>query len=317
MRVRLDNKRQPTLQLSDWAQAAGFTVWRDASFSQLGLMSSRRPATLVPYFDDTYLAEFRSNPHVTAVMTTERLVASLPDQYGVAVADDPLGAFFRLHRALAADLQYVGLDFPTEIGPGASIHKQAHIAETGVVIGRNVLVEPNAVILAGAVIGDDVTVQASAIVGSDGHETRALDGDLEQVEHIGRAVIGDRVVIGYQAMVDRALFLDETVVGESTKIGALSILAHGCHIGRRCRIRSRVTVAGATVVGDDVVMGPSATISNALTIGDGAIVTIGETVTRNVPANMVAIGRNVITRDRYQSVRKLFDMRRVAAGQAT
>lgn len=311
------SRPRQTFQLVDWAASAGFQVWRNAAFSQLGMMSSRLPFTLFPYFDETYRAEFLSNPNLIALLTTEALAGTVPDGYGIALCDKPMDVFLRLHAAMAADNRYVGVDFMTEVGSGAAIHPRAHIAENGVILGANVVVEPNAIILSGSVIGNDVTVQAGAMIGSDGHETRELDGEPYQVPHIGRAVIGDRVVVGYQSMVDRALFLEETIIGEATKIGSLSIMAHGCHIGRRCRIRSRVTVAGATVIGDDAVIGPSVTISNALTIGDGAIIVIGELVTTNVPAGMVAIGKRLISRERYSSIRKLFDARRVAAGTST
>lgn len=292
----------PRFRLSDWEGVAKFQTIRDSSFSQLGIMKSRRSSTLFPYFDETYLGELLSNPNLSAAITTEKLAAGLPDQMGVATCEAPMEAFLRLHLALASDQDYVGLNFPTRIGAGSSIHPQASVADKGVSIGRNAVIGPHAVILPGAVLGDDVTVQPSAIIASDGYEVRDLAGEPFSVPHIGRAVIGNRVLVGYQSIIDRALYRDDTEVGDMTKIGPLCIIGHGCRIGQRCRITSRVSVAGATVIGNDVIVGPSSTISNTLTIGDGARVVIGEVVTRDVPTQMVAMRNSVITNERYREI---------------
>lgn len=93
----------------------------------------------------------------------------------------------------------------------------------------------------------------------------------------GRLVIGDDVVLNY------GVFLE----------------AHGTlQIGNRCmlassvRITDRAFAGGASDVtlGSDVWVAHGAIIEPGVTIGQGSVVSAGSVVTRNVPANSLAIG---------------------------
>jgi sugar O-acyltransferase (sialic acid O-acetyltransferase NeuD family) len=81
------------------------------------------------------------------------------------------------------------------------------------------------------------------------------------------AILSDHVVVNYNA-----------TIGHDCVIGELSIVGPGASIGGWCK------------VGKGVYIGAGALIREKLRIGDNAVVGMGAVITKDVPANMVAIG---------------------------
>lgn len=186
------------------------------------------------------------------------------------------------------------------------------------ILGRDVDIEPGAVVGAGAIIGAGTTVAGGAVIGervrlgedcqigacaSIGH---ALIGDRVvihpgvrigqdgfgfamganghlKVPQIGCVVIGDDVEIGANTTIDRGSLMN-TVIGEGTKIDNLVQIAHNVVIGRHCVIVAQSGIAGSAQLGDFVVMGGHSGVVGHVKVGDGAQIAGMAHVKDDVPA---------------------------------
>lgn len=163
----------------------------------------------------------------------------------------------------------------TEIGPNAVIGP-------GVTIGRRCRIGAHATLLF-ALIGDDVTILAGAVIGEQGFGVASDAAGMLDVPHLGRVIIQDRATIGANTTIDRGMF-DDTVIGEDAKIDNLCQIAHNVTIGRGSQIAAFAGVSGSTVVGDRVIMGGRVGIGDHRQIGAGAVLAGGSAVFKDIPA---------------------------------
>jgi carbonic anhydrase/acetyltransferase-like protein (isoleucine patch superfamily) len=86
----------------------------------------------------------------------------------------------------------------------------------------------------------------------------------------------------------------ELEIGPYTGFGPGALVEANGHvtIGERCMFASMVILKDATI-GNDVWIAHGATVEPGVTIGDGSVVAAGTTVTRDVPAQHLAIGTPV------------------------
>jgi UDP-3-O-[3-hydroxymyristoyl] glucosamine N-acyltransferase len=155
-------------------------------------------------------------------------------------------------------------------------------------IGRRSRIGANAS-LAFAIIGDEVTVLAGAVIGEQGF---AVAGDATgpvDVPHVGRVIVQDRATIGANSTIDRGVF-DDTIIGEGAKIDNLCHVAHNVTLGRGVLIAAFGGISGSTVVGDGVTMGGRVGVADHRKIGAGATLAGGAAVFQDVPAGEVWSG---------------------------
>lgn len=283
------------MRLSDIGSRASLRVVRDAEFDELALLAHAGPGSLV-YATSPELADAVASRRPAAAIVSAAAGERVPNETGLAVADDPERAFYELHAALA-ETDFYWTDFATEIDPRASVHERAWIAPRGVRIGPGCVIEPNATILERVTLGRGTIVRAGAVLGSAGFEFKAnamrqgratraghrYDG-VRYVSHAGSVRTGERVEIQAGCTVDRSLFREPTTIGDDTKLDNLVHVAHSVRIGARTLVAAGVTIAGSATIGDDVWIGPGAVISSGITIGNEAAVVIGTTVVRDVAA---------------------------------
>ena len=226
-----------------------------------------------------------------------------PADMTLIVADEPRAHFARCATRLAVERSFqddgvaispmariedgVRLAPGVVIAPGAEIGAGTVIGPNvvigpGVAIGRRVRIGPGASVMC-ALVGDDVTIHAGAMIGQTGFGVATDARGLVDVPHFGRAIIQDGVSIGAGTTVDRGLFGD-TVVGENAKIDNLCQIAHNVTIGRGAVIAAFGGISGSTTVGDGVMMGGRVGISDHRTIGRGAMLAAGSAVMHDVPA---------------------------------
>ncbi|MBL8536315.1 MAG: UDP-3-O-(3-hydroxymyristoyl)glucosamine N-acyltransferase [Hyphomonadaceae bacterium] len=179
------------------------------------------------------------------------------------------------------------------IGAGASVGAGADIAPNavigpGVAIGRRTRIGARASI-AFALVGDDVSILAGAVIGEQGFGVAGDASGPIDVPHFGRVIIQDKVTVGANSCIDRGVF-DDTVIGEGAKIDNLCHVAHNCTIGRGVLIAAFGGISGSTVVGDGVTLGGRVGIADHRTIGPGATLAGGAAVFQDVPAGEVWSG---------------------------
>ncbi|QYZ79894.1 hypothetical protein E2N92_10895 [Methanofollis formosanus] len=188
--------------------------------------------------------------------------------------------YYRLHN-IAAIFSYKRL--PASVtGTDCVIDPGAYIAERGVIIGNNCRIEDATVILENSVIGDNVTIEAGSVIGSEGFQFRRFHDEITPIVHAGGVRILNGVHIGPRSCIDKATFGGFTEIGDYSSVGAETHVAHDVVIGENCQINPSL-ISGHTHVGDGVFVGSGAAISNALTIGSHAWIAPGAVVTKDVP----------------------------------
>ncbi len=187
-------------------------------------------------------------------------------------------------------------------------------------LGRDITLYPNVVLEGKTRIGDaSVVYQGSRIVDSvigQGvavkdcsviEESRIADGaSIGPFSHLRPgATIGERARIGNFVEVKKSS------IGEGSKANHLSYIGDTT-VGRNVNIGAGVITCNydgfekhRTVIEDDVFIGSDAQLVAPVTIGRGAVIAAGATITRDVPADALAISRAPQdVREGYASRRK-------------
>ncbi|MBD9426005.1 bifunctional UDP-N-acetylglucosamine diphosphorylase/glucosamine-1-phosphate N-acetyltransferase GlmU [Pseudomonas sp. PDM15] len=162
------------------------------------------------------------------------------------------------------------------------------ILEGKVVIEDNVQIGPNCVI-------KDSILRRGSIVKANSHLEGAEVGEGADCGPFARLRPGAK--LGAKAHVGNFVELKNAVLGEGAKAGHLSYLGDA-EIGARTNIGAGTITCnydGAnkhkTVMGEDVFIGSNSSIVAPVTLGDGATTGAGSTVTQDVPAKALAVGR--------------------------
>ena len=156
-------------------------------------------------------------------------------------------------------------------------------------VGRDVVIEPNVVFGPGVVLGDGVHILAfSHIEGAQvasgariGPYARLRPGaEIGEDAHIGNFVEIKKSAIGQGAKVNHLTYIGDARVGALTNIGAGTITCNYDGFDKHL-----------TVIGENVFVGSNTALVAPVTVGDGASIGAGSVITRNVPADALAITR--------------------------
>jgi UDP-3-O-[3-hydroxymyristoyl] glucosamine N-acyltransferase len=287
--------------LDEVASAIGAQVVREGFFTSLGFMQHHWPGRLTFVESETAITRLAGASGCRCVLTTPALSAKVPDSLGVAVSDSPRRAFFALHDVLWREGFY-GTPVPSVRAATARVHPSASIAESGVTIGENVIIEPHVSIMEGVSVGAGSVIRAGVVLGSEGFQVSLSDGRVERVRHTGGVQLGERVEIQSNCCIDRALFGGWTTIGEEATLDKLVYVAHHVEMGARCRVGAGAAITGSVRIGDDAWIGPNATISDGVSIGRGAMVSLGSVVTRDVPSGARVTGNFAIPHEQFLKV---------------
>lgn len=157
------------------------------------------------------------------------------------------------------------------VGPGANVGADCvllagALVGAGAKLGRGSTLHPRAMLLDRCVAGERVTLQAGAVVGSDGFGYVFVDGRFAKIPQVGDVVLGDDVEIGANTCIDRAQ-TGTTSIGTGTKIDNLVQIGHNCRIGNHCGFAAMTGLAGSTVIGDYTVVGGQSAFRGHITVG--------------------------------------------------
>jgi UDP-3-O-[3-hydroxymyristoyl] glucosamine N-acyltransferase len=179
--------------------------------------------------------------------------------------------------------------FPSDTNRG--IHPSAVIAP-GVILGENVSIGANAVIQH-ATIGNNVTIQPGAVIGSDGfgfsHTNRDEDGALFRFPHYGNVIIEDDVKIGANVCIDRGT-LGNTIIRKGVKIDNLVHVAHNADIGEHTALVAHSMIAGSVTIGAGSWIAPHVAIRDRQTIGKGVLAGLGAVIVTDVEDDQTVVG---------------------------
>ena len=155
------------------------------------------------------------------------------------------------------------------------------------VIGRNCVIGPNAM-LTDCTVGDFTEVNASQMTESSvgSHTSVGPFAYLRPNSRVGDHVkVGDFVevknsVIGNGTKISHLTYVGDSDVGENVNFGCGTVTTnYDGHRKYRCTI------------GDNVFLGCNTNLVAPVTLGDGAYTAAGSTITKDVPADALALAR--------------------------
>lgn len=159
------------------------------------------------------------------------------------------------------------------VGEGAVIGNNTKIYAHAVIggnvkVGSDCLIFPHVVIYDDCHLGNQCTLHAGVIIGSDGFGFAPNDeNSFQKVAQIGNVVIGDRVEIGAGTTIDRAT-LGSTRIAAGVKLDNLIQVAHNVEIGKNTVIAAQTGIAGSTKIGENCMIGGQVGIVGHIKIGN-------------------------------------------------
>ncbi len=185
------------------------------------------------------------------------------------------------------------------------------IARDGIVIGPDVEIAPGAIILPGCMLYGSTKVGAGAKIGPNSllsnltvGENTVFNASQGYDSVIGaNAKIGPFVHIRPDSVIDDRVKIGDYVEVKNSHIGEGTSLAHLTYIGdsevgKHCNFGCGVVVVNydgevknRTTVGDFAFIGCNTNLVAPVQVGDGAYTAAGTTVTKDVPAGALAVGR--------------------------
>ncbi len=193
---------------------------------------------------------------------------------------------------------------PTRIAATAHVHASAVVEG---VVGENVVVGPNCVVMKGATIGagtvleanvtvyprvtigEDCVFQAGSVIGPRGFGFYEYKGKRRMVPHLAGVRIGNRCSFSANDVV-AAGFVSPTVIGDDCHFDTFVQIAHNCVLGNNIFMASQSGVAGSVVMEDDVEFAGGVQSAGHLTIGKGVKVAAKAGVTKSLKAGKVYAG---------------------------
>ena len=131
--------------------------------------------------------------------------------------------------------------------------------------------------------------------------TSGIKGPARVLAQVARFLTGVEIHPG--ATIGRRFFIDHgmgVVIGETTEIGDGVMLYHGVTLGGQVLTQTK----RHPTIGDNVTIGAGAKVLGPILIGEGSAVGANAVVTKDVPANCIAIGIPAKCRPREQDERK-------------
>ena len=155
--------------------------------------------------------------------------------------------------------------------------------------GKDVIVEPYVVFKPGVVVEDGAIVRSFSYLDSSrvgkaatlGPFARLRPGaDIGEDVHIGNFVEIKQSRIEAGAKINHVTYVGDTTVGEGSNVGAGTIV---CNYDGASKHR--------TEIGKGAFIGSNSSLVAPVKIGDGAYIAAGSVITRDVPADSLALGR--------------------------
>jgi UDP-3-O-[3-hydroxymyristoyl] glucosamine N-acyltransferase len=197
-----------------------------------------------------------------------------------------LGKGVRLGRDVQID-PYAVLDDDCEVGDRVRVGSHSVVGSRARV-GDDSVLHAHVVLYPDVVVGRRVILHAGVRLGADGFGYAFANGLFNKIPQVGRCIIEDDVEMGANTCVDRGS-IGDTVVGRGTKLDNLVQVGHNVRIGQSCALAGQVGVAGSTRIGNGVVFGGQSGATGHLTIGDGVQVAAQAEVTNDLaPGERVA-----------------------------
>ena len=170
-------------------------------------------------------------------------------------------------------------------------------------IGPYSIVGPDVEIGPGTRVESHVVLKGPCVIGRDNHifQFASIGDDPQDKKYAGeptRLVIGDRNTIREYCTINRGTVQDAgmTRVGNDNWIMAYVHIAHDCVIGDQTIFANNSTLAGHVHIGDWAILGGFTAVHQYCHIGAHTLTGIFTSVTKDIPAYILASGRPAVPR---------------------
>ena len=180
------------------------------------------------------------------------------------------------------------IDADVEIGPDTVIEPYVQLLgqtrigsdcliRSGTVIENSSVAE--GVLIRQSCIVTDSTIGSGAKIGPFAHLRPG--SEIGEEAHVGNFVETKKARLGKGAKANHLTYLGDAVVGAGSNIGAGVITCNYDGVNKH-----------TTIIGEGAFVGSDSTLVAPISIGDGAYIGAGSCITREVPANALAVGRS-------------------------
>jgi len=180
------------------------------------------------------------------------------------------------------------IDADVEVGPDTVIEPYVQLLGR-TKIGSDCLIRSGTVI-ENSRLADNVLVRQSCIITDSVLESGAKIGpfahlrpgsEIGEEAHVGNFVETKKARLGKGAKANHLTYLGDAVVGAGSNIGAGVITCNYDGVNKH-----------TTIIGEGAFVGSDSTLVAPISIGDGAYIGAGSCITREVPADALAVGRS-------------------------
>ena len=208
---------------------------------------------------------------------------------GEADAEEVMGINSRAELAAAEAVVQRRLRAAVLAGGATLIDPASVWLSTDTRLGRDVTVQPNVFFGPGVTVGDGAEIRAFCHIEGADIEAGATIGPYARLRpgtvvgpgaRIGNFVETKNAVLGPGAKANHLTYLGDTQVGAKANIGAGTITCNYDGFGKH-----------STQIGEGAFIGSNTALVAPVRIGTGAIVGAGSTITEDVPADAMAVGR--------------------------
>lgn len=217
-----------------------------------------------------------------------RGVNTLQELWGVEQIKRSESIKYWMARGVRFELaQSIHIDMNVEIGAGSFIGTGVHLLGN-TKVGEECFVGAFSIIEQ-TTIGDGTTIHSHSVI---------QDSTIGNGAHVGPfARLRDNVTIGDRAEVGNFVEVKNSRIGEQSKVKHLSYLGDA-KVGDAANVGAGTITCNyngvtksTTVIEDGAFVGSNNTLIAPVQIGKGAYTAAGSTITHDVPANALAIGR--------------------------
>jgi len=273
------------------AIAGDLSFFHDSRYNER-LVNTKASAVLVPLG----WTELPHNTACIAVSDPSRSFEQIVETYGFQ--PEPFAPGVHASAVVADGVRFnpervaIGanavVEAGAELGDGVDIGPGCFVGRN-VVIGKGSKLHANCTVHAECILGDGVSLHSGVVIGSDGFGYEFSQGRHRKVRQAGIVQIDNDVEIGAGSTVDRARF-GRTWIGEGTKIDNLVQIGHNVVVGRHCIIVACTAIAGSATVGDYVVIAAQVGIAGHVHVGSQSTLAARCGVTRDLPAGGKYLG---------------------------
>lgn len=274
------------LQCDSNVEITGLNTLLDSNENELTFLENKK------YINDL------ENTKAAAVLVTEANASKVPSGTIALVCDEP---YLNLAKASKLFAPNIVEDEGAEpligegtkvmpnvyIGKGSSVGKDctlmagAYIGDN-VTIGDNTIIYPNVTVYRDCKVGSDCIVHAGTVIGSDGFGfANTKDGKYIKIYQNGNVEIGNDVEIGANCTIDRAVF-KSTIIEDGVRLDNLVHIGHNCKVSTGCILVTQVGLSGSTILHPYVVMGGQSATAGHLEIAPFSTIAARGGVTKTI-----------------------------------